>query len=40
VLFRELQQEYLQQLEEKREHNEALLRGAGIEETQLKMAKN
>ena len=33
LIFRELQQEFLQQLEEKREHNEALLRGAGIEET-------
>lgn len=40
LLFRELQQEFLQQLEEKREHNEALLRGAGIEENELKMAKN
>lgn len=39
-MFRELQQELITQLEEKREHNEALLRGAGIEENELKMAKN
>jgi hypothetical protein len=30
-----LQQEFLTQLEEKRLHNEALLRGAGIEELDL-----
>ena len=35
ILFRELQQEFIQTLEEKRKHNEALLRGAGIEEKEL-----
>ena len=39
ILFRELQQEFLTQLEEKRQHNEALLRGAGIEEKELRKAK-
>ena len=38
LLFRELQQEFLTQLEEKRQHNEALLRGAGIEESELRKA--
>lgn len=40
LLFRELQEEFLSQLELKREHNETLLRGAGIPDTELKMAKN
>ena len=40
LLYRELQQEYVQQLEEKRQHNEALLRGAGIEEKDLKRAED
>jgi hypothetical protein len=33
-----LQQEFLTQLEEKRLHNEALLRGAGIDELDLQKA--
>jgi membrane-associated HD superfamily phosphohydrolase len=39
VIFRELQQEFLTQLEEKRQHNETLLRGAGIEEAELRKAE-
>mmetsp|Transcript_19146 Transcript_19146/g.29335 ORF Transcript_19146/g.29335 Transcript_19146/m.29335 type:complete len:154 (+) Transcript_19146:1395-1856(+) len=39
ILFRELQQEYVTQLEEKRQHNEILLRGAGIEEKELRKVK-
>ena len=38
VLFRELQQEFLLGLEEKRVHNETLLRGAGVGEKDLKRA--
>ena len=38
VIFRELQTEFVTQLEEKRQHNEALLRGAGIEESALRKA--
>lgn len=39
VIFRELQQEFLAHLEEKRQHNETLLRGAGIEEAELRKAE-
>lgn len=38
MLFRELQKEFITGLEEKRQHNEALLRGAGIEEKELRKA--
>lgn len=36
LLFKELQKAFVTELEEKRQHNEALLRGAGIEEKELR----
>lgn len=40
ILFRELQQEFILGLEEKRIHNETLLRGAGVDDKGIKKAND